>query len=379
MKLNRHSHGITLIELMVALTISSILLAGVATVYIGNKRASNLNTGLARLQENLRLVNELVSQDVRMSGFVGCRASSITNALNTPTAAEYDITKPIRGYDGDSSTGSFPTQITDTTNPAQQIALVGSDAFMVLHAAGPELLITNDNTGTATITTKNSTSGIVKVNDIVIISDCIHAAVTQITSLTGTTSFTHDVSAVTSGPGNCWDGLAELPTSGPIPSCGAAGNSYYPYATNARAMKLSSDLYYVAKSTSGLTSSLYRLSLNKGVLTQREELIEGVESMQVLYGEDVNADNIADRYVSAGNVSDWTNVSSVRIGFLIATPNTVRNGGDNKTYTIADNSIAASSAVTSTTYNGGAVVHPNDKKLRLAYTTTIKLRNKGVM
>ena len=378
MRLNRHIRGITLIELMVALTVSTILLAGVATVYTGNKRASKMNTGLARIQENLRLVNEFISQDVRMAGFVGCRASSITNALKTPSSDEYDITKPIKGYDGDSSTGSFPSQITNTSNPDQQIALVGSDAFMVLHADGPELMVASDNTSTATITTSNSTSGIVQANDIVIITDCIHAAVTQITSLSGTTSFTHDVSAVTSGPGNCWNGLAAL-TGGTAPPCSAGGNSNYTYPNNARAMKLSSDLYYVAKSVSGQTTSLYRLSLNQGVQNQREELIEGVESMQVLYGEDVNADNVADRYVSANNVSNWANVSSVRIGFLIATPGAVRNGDDNKSYTIADNTIAASSAVTSTTYNGGAIVHPKDKKLRLAYTTTIKLRNKGVM
>lgn len=381
--MNRHILGLSLVEFMVALAISAVLLAGVATVYTGNKRASTLNVGLARLQENLRLVSDFVAQDARMAGFVGCKATSITNALNTPTAPEFDITRPVRGFEGDSSTASFPTQITNGGNPPQQIANIGSDAFIILHATGREVRISNHDTVNATITTGNSPYGIIDQNDVVVISDCIHTAITQVTNAinAATTTLVHDRTAVASGPGNCWNGLAKLPDVPPLPACGDATNSYYPYSTDARVMKLGASLYYVATSVSGQTTSLFRLSMNQGVLNEREELIEGVESMQILYGEDMDADNIADRYVSATDVTNWSNISSIRIGFLIATPTATRSGKDTKDYTIAGSTISdtTDTSITMTTYSGGAIVHPQDKKLRLSYTTTIKLRNKGVM
>ena len=377
MKSTKPHLGLTLIELMIAIAISAVLLAGVATVYTSNKRASSLNNGLSRLQENLRLVADFVAQDVRMAGYVGCRGTSITSALNNPAQAEYDITKPIRGYEGDSSTTSFPSEITNASNPAQQKALIGSDALLVLHGKDTDLKVTSSSSGT-NVTSKNPSLVHIQKDDVVILSDCIHAGVAQVTNDTAASaSIIHSDNASTQGPGNCYNGMA--PISGPLPACGPIGNFYAFGARPTRVMLLSTNLYYVAKSVSGLTTSLYRLSLDKGTMSKREELIEGVESMQVLYGEDMTGDNIADRYVDAANVTNWDNISSVRVGFLIATPTAARNAVDKNSYTIATNTIAASTAVTSTTFNGGAVVHPEDKKLRLSYTTTIKLRNKGVM
>jgi type IV pilus assembly protein PilW len=43
-----------------------------------------------------------------------------------------------------------------------------------------------------------------------------------------------------------------------------------------------------------------------------QELVEGIENMQILYGEDTNGDNTPDYYVAAGSVGDWERVISVR-------------------------------------------------------------------
>jgi type IV pilus assembly protein PilW len=49
-------------------------------------------------------------------------------------------------------------------------------------------------------------------------------------------------------------------------------------------------------------------------------MIEGVENMQILFGEDTaGADTIADTYVDAATVTNWDNVVSVRIALLMRT------------------------------------------------------------
>ena len=46
-------------------------------------------------------------------------------------------------------------------------------------------------------------------------------------------------------------------------------------------------------------------------------MVEGVEDMQILYGEDTDADNVANRYVPSDEVGSMENVVSVRISLLL--------------------------------------------------------------
>ena len=58
--------------------------------------------------------------------------------------------------------------------------------------------------------------------------------------------------------------------------------------------------FYVGVSNSGNSRSLYRLQLqvtNAGVASmETQELIEGVEDMQIHYGEDTTSDRVIDLY-----------------------------------------------------------------------------------
>jgi type IV pilus assembly protein PilW len=56
---------------------------------------------------------------------------------------------------------------------------------------------------------------------------------------------------------------------------------------------------------------------------QSQPLVDGIENMQILYGEDFNNDRYADRYVRADDVVDWRNVVAVRVSVLASTVNTV--------------------------------------------------------
>ena len=66
---NRQS-GFTLVEIMLAITLSLILIAGVIQVYLSSKTSFQVQGQLSRLQENQRISIEFLQRDVRQAGFV---------------------------------------------------------------------------------------------------------------------------------------------------------------------------------------------------------------------------------------------------------------------------------------------------------------------
>ncbi|MEH8018703.1 prepilin-type N-terminal cleavage/methylation domain-containing protein [Rheinheimera muenzenbergensis] len=90
---NQHK-GFTLVELMIALALSLILLAGVIGVFISNQNTARATTDLSNLQNSTRLAFQLLSQDIRSAGFSGCNnatrdVSLIQVAGVTPAWADW--------------------------------------------------------------------------------------------------------------------------------------------------------------------------------------------------------------------------------------------------------------------------------------------------
>ncbi|MGH8115126.1 MAG: PilW family protein, partial [Rhodanobacteraceae bacterium] len=67
-------------------------------------------------------------------------------------------------------------------------------------------------------------------------------------------------------------------------------------------------------------------------------LVAGIENMQILYGEDFDADGYADSYERADKVRNWNNVVSVRIAVLASTMEAVsgEDPGDSRSYRLLD-------------------------------------------
>ncbi len=57
--------GLTLVELMVALALSLLLLAGTIQIFISSKQSYRVQDALSRLQENSRAAVDLLSRDIR--------------------------------------------------------------------------------------------------------------------------------------------------------------------------------------------------------------------------------------------------------------------------------------------------------------------------
>ena len=63
-------HGLTLIEIMVALLIGSFLLAGVIQIFIVNKQTYRVQENLSRMQENGRFSIDYLNRYIRLSGYI---------------------------------------------------------------------------------------------------------------------------------------------------------------------------------------------------------------------------------------------------------------------------------------------------------------------
>lgn len=79
-------HGLSLIEVMVALVISTILILGVTDLFNSSLMSGRSNSELARIQENGRLAMEVIGADARLAGLQTCttnnwKAASIEDAV----------------------------------------------------------------------------------------------------------------------------------------------------------------------------------------------------------------------------------------------------------------------------------------------------------
>jgi len=75
--------GFTIVELMVAITISLLLLFGLTVVFVGNTRSFAENQRSSQQIENGRYATALISDGVRHAGFYG-EVADVTNLILTP-------------------------------------------------------------------------------------------------------------------------------------------------------------------------------------------------------------------------------------------------------------------------------------------------------
>lgn len=84
-RLPRSQQGLSLIELMVAMTIGIVLVGGAFYVYATTRNAYNTNNSYAMMQENGRFALNFMEPDIQLAGFLGQHrtASAVENsALN---------------------------------------------------------------------------------------------------------------------------------------------------------------------------------------------------------------------------------------------------------------------------------------------------------
>lgn len=332
--------GLTLIEIMVAITISLLLLGGLIQIVVGNKQTYKVQDAMARVQENGRFSLHFLSKDVRMAGFMGCsNPSGGLSVNNNVDPSEFTasgvVGAAVGGFDGANAiqgysyTGTLSAELSamGLTSGSNEGDLIDNTDILFIRRAtscpGGAVISHNNNAATMFIE-DNSTCGI-QQNDIVMISNC------QTADIFGVTNDT------TTGQANNITHAANLNIS-PQLANGYGADSYI--------YLMKSEVYFIGVGASG-QPALFKRELRVGNMVSNE-LVEGVENMTVLYGEDRDNDGAADTYVDAASVLVMDNVVSLRITMGIRS--------------LEDNIATA-------TNNG-------DRRIRRTYSTTIGIRNR---
>lgn len=246
----RHQHGLTLIEIMVALVLSLFLIAGVIQLFLGSKQTYRFHDAASRLQENGRLALDTMGRDIRMAGYV----ASVPPPPSPPN--------PFNAVLG-------------TANDTNLLTVQWFDPGLTLP---------------------------------------------QCTAADGICSRNYSIRPRTAG--------------GAVPTCPSAGTSLF--------------------------------FQRQGDATP-QELVEGVESMQVLYGvcADANNDGIIDtpppNYVNTAGVANWNLVCSVRIHLLLVS---------------LENNVVTQQQAVRFPADTNTAWPVNDLCLRQAFSTTVAIRNR---
>jgi type IV pilus assembly protein PilW len=355
--------GFSLVEIMVALLIGLVLMGGMIQLLVGTKQTYRFHEALSRIQENGRFAMEFLAQDLRMTGFTGCpRTNPIANVLNTPAVWWTNLGPgTVMGYDGNQI---FPGRavgagVGDRINGTDAATFLGGSGgyfitALTAAAAGPPVV-----PSTFTLNQLNKPNGgTLSTGDIVILCDAQRTSLFQITNVAGLT-ISH---AVAGNPGNS--------TAFLFPPLGTL-DAYVPNRTTV--VDYTPSAYYVGVSNSGVARSLYRLQLQvtaAGVASMvTQELVEGVENMQVFYGVDANNDGQVDpAYVDASAVANWNNVLSVRVILLLASPENTVN--------LENQWVMFPPADTGNANTAGSGFTAGDRRLYQVFSTTVGLRNR---
>ena len=137
-------------------------------------------------------------------------------------------------------------------------------------------------------------------------------------------------------------------------------------------MRIQSTLFYVGKRGADETNppALFRRSFGSdGLPETAEELVEGVESIQLLYGisEAQSANSSVQAYLTADKVSDFSRVVSVRLNLLMQSVD--------YTQSLSNQGYEFNGVVYAALGSAGL---PADRRLRRGFSATYYLRNRGL-
>lgn len=363
--------GFSLVELLIAMTLGLLLTLGMFSFFSGNQRTAALNGATANMQENVRYALNALSDDIRMAGYQGCadlNSGSVDIIANIPPSADLQSTV---------ISGSV-VQDDQTWSPQPQLG-TGSDAFQpptsVTPRAGTHTIAMQyaKNPGSS-LNGAQSDGGVpsalgplvlsrtidVDVGELALVSNCEAGEIFRVSGMSvnndGTMSLSHAASHNTRGT---FQRIYGMPST----------------LLQTRVMPFTTRVYFVADSGEDKLDGTPVYALYQQTMPFNDDsnppvmLIEGVENMRILFG--IGAANGQLQYVTAvDSVYDPTQIRSVRIGLLMASHSPLLDSSDTKSYMLTDTAIEVSGSGSS------ASTYPDDKRMRLAFNTTVSVRNR---
>jgi len=285
--------GFSLIELMIAVVLGALVVAGLINVLMANRQAYHLQEANNYNQQNMRFAMDRIGWSLRQASFLG--GVYPNQIIGTPAVSgtsgscdqawALDVSNSVFGYDG---AANFP--IKDCVDAANYVA--GSDVLVVRYA------------DTDAVPWSAATAPTLNAKQIYL-----------------------ETRAGNYGVLFAGNYLKQLPfTDG----AGAPeeGAYIYPYAIEMYYLRPCSDLDGAADCGAGSDGghpvpTLMRMRLDSTGTLINEPVVEGVEQLQFEYGlrnpADPNKDPLPVQYKNAGDMAatDWANVIAVRIGYVL--------------------------------------------------------------
>ncbi len=343
-------NGLSIIELMIALTLSALLMLGVMRMFMDSTRSNATDSALIQVQDSARIAMEIIKHDVRMAGYRGSCVSA--DAEVTPGSLINFSNQSVIGIEGtdtDSDTLAILTaeellRPEDYSDPASPLSPVYAKAF----ASSGKITLNRDVCFSST--------------DVFMISDC-----RQIAVFTPQESTHHCQPA--SGSVTPGKQITAMGTSSAI--------SLKDYVIPP---ECSSDLgtcpiLHNLGSTTGLIYEIRESGRNgsdgqplMALFRDGQEMVEGVENLQVLYGVR-DGNNI--RYTAGCDQASFNNgtctpgnTTHIRISLVIASSNNITATNEQRTFDILN-------------LNANSTLTTEDRRFRRVFSTTIQLRNQG--
>ncbi|MGB0514990.1 MAG: PilW family protein, partial [Wenzhouxiangellaceae bacterium] len=353
--------GLSLVELMVAITLGVLLTAGMVQLFNASKLTFRTNDALSRVQENGRFALEMLKRELREAGATGFCSGRIEvrNHLNTGCAGGTDdFFNPNRAvvgweyggtgrgdaftlpddldpatatngeWDSTSDTADLPDRLSGLVVPGSDVVVVRrmEPISGVTAEEGPP----PNNPNQASINLVGSHG--LPDDAIVLVTNCSFADLFQNRS-------NASASALSTGTGSC---------SNPGP--GNQSISSVPWSTSygsdMQLLNVVQVAYYIGLNANG-QPGLYRWNMSNGTSAAfAEELIEGAETMQILYGfsaaSPAGDGQSVNNWLTASEVSadGWQQVLALRLALSVRSPETADFDRTQLTFDLADADIA---------------------------------------
>jgi type IV pilus assembly protein PilW len=330
-----HARGFSLIELLIAMVLGLLVVAGLINLFIANRKAYQVQAGNNFLQENLRIASDRMGWSLRMADFWGGNSSgavvvnpsavnAITDKGSTCTGTWATAVDPtatgggaVHGYVG---AATFPLDADCIGGAANYVP--GSDVLVVRYA-DPQMLAP----GPAEVGFAPAESSTISGHAKQVFLLSVPAAAAQL--FAGTPPSVTVIKAHTYVHPYGLDVYYLRPCS-VLPNggvCTAAADGGSPIPT------------------------LMRLHLQSDGTLESEPVVEGVEQLKFEYGVATDLiNNVAPAYAAASAVSSWANVVSVRIALVAVSPVREMTVPHTATFTLG----ALAGACTYTINNGSA-------------------------
>ena len=336
--MRRHA-GFTIVELLVAMTLGLIVVGGAAAVLISSASIYRTSDGRAQIQESARFSLALMQEDVRMAGYMGCFnpfmfGRKATNLADSATALDGDYATGLSGFEAGAATWTpaLDTSIGSIGSIGSHPPVAGNDVLVVRTPIGQSLPLSEAMNNTSEPIPLASVEGLVN-GGLAVISDCSGANIFRVTSIPADKKVLHANSQNTDNKFT-------------------RAFSSFQHAT---VTPVATIIYFIAPAASGVAGE--RAMWRQVGKEAAEEVAEGVDSMQIEYGVDTDADMTPNLYVKADAVGVRP-VTAVKVSLLLKS---------------ADKRLLAKAATY--TFEGKPPTTAADRRLYTPFTTTISMRN----